>query len=307
MSTRLRPVSRIGSEISISGAVVRVVVTVVTFVATLAAVGLVLAQFSTPNVLTNLPNQLPTLCGVAAVILVLCYLFETSPAAYGLSLDRRWLGDFAGGAVIGVLFQAVSTAAILATGIGRIVGSWSTGVFNDPVSVGIAIGATATAFVIVGLWEDFLFRGVLIRELVVGFTSRKVSRPAATGSAVVVSALVFGALHLNAGVAGLSASVAVTQAVIGGLYFGLAYVLTDSLALPVGIHFSTNLWTTVVFGQPESGYPAAFRLTRPFDLSADLIVVLLLPTAVLVAAVVLWVRATRGEIPEASLQRVKKH
>jgi len=307
MSTRLRPVSRIGSEISISGAVVRVVVTAVTFVATLAAVGLVLAQFSTPNVLTNLPNQLPTLCGVAAVILVLCYLFETSPAAYGLSLDRRWLGDFADGAVIGVLFQAVSTAAILATGIGRIVGSWSTGVFNDPVSVGIAIGATATAFVIVGLWEDFLFRGVLIRELVVGFTSRKVSRPAATGSAVVVSALVFGALHLNAGVAGLSASVAVTQAVIGGLYFGLAYVLTDSLALPVGIHFSTNLWTTVVFGQPESGYPAAFRLTRPFDLSADLIVVLLLPTAVLVAAVVLWVRATRGEIPEASLQRVKKH
>jgi len=284
-----------------------VVVTAVTFVATLAAVGLVLAQFSTPNVLTNLPNQLPTLCGVAAVILVLCYLFETSPAAYGLSLDRRWLGDFADGAVIGVLFQAVSTAAILATGIGRIVGSWSTGVFNDPVTVGIAIGATATAFVIVGLWEDFLFRGVLIRELVVGFTSRKVSRPAATGSAVVVSALVFGALHLNAGVAGLSASVAVTQAVIGGLYFGLAYVLTDSLALPVGIHFSTNLWTTVVFGQPESGYPAAFRLTRPFDLSADLIVVLLLPTAVLVAAVVLWVRATRGEIPEASLQRVRKH
>jgi membrane protease YdiL (CAAX protease family) len=307
MSTRLRPVSRIGSEVSVSGAAVRVVVAAVTFVATLAAVGLVLAQFPTPNVLTNLPNQLPMLCGVAAVILVLCHLFETSPAAYGLSLGQRWLGDFAGGAVIGVLFQAVSTAAILATGSGRIVSSWSMGVFNDPVTVGLAIGATAAAFVVVGLWEDFLFRGVLIRELVVGFISRKVSRPAAAGSAVVVSALVFGALHLNAGAAGLSASVAVTQAVVGGLYFGLAYVLTDSLALPVGIHFSTNLWATVVFGQPESGYPAAFRLTRPFDLSADLIVVLLLPTAVLVAAVVLWVRATRGEIAEVSLQTVGEH
>ncbi|WP_217900383.1 CPBP family intramembrane glutamic endopeptidase [Halorubrum sp. Eb13] len=172
------------------------------------------------------------------------------------------------------------------------------------MTVGLAIGATAAAFVIVGLWEDFIFRGVLIRELVVGLTSRQVSRPAATGSAVVVSALVFGAIHLNAGAAGLSASVAVVQAVVGGLYFGLAYVLTDSLALPVGIHFSTNLWTSVVFGQPESGYPAAFRLTRPFDLGADLIVVLLLPTAVLIVAIMLWVRVTRGEVPEASLRPV---
>ncbi|WP_170938239.1 MULTISPECIES: CPBP family intramembrane glutamic endopeptidase [unclassified Halorubrum] len=280
------------------------VVAAVMFVATFAAVGLVLAQLSTPDVLTNLPNQLPMLCGVAAVVLVISYAFETTPAAYGLSLGRQWLNDFAGGAVIGALFQAVSTAAILATGSGRIVSSWSMGVFSDPVTVGLAIGATAAAFVIVGLWEDFIFRGVLIRELVVGLTSRQVSRPAATGSAVVVSALVFGAIHLNAGAAGLSASVAVVQAVVGGLYFGLAYVLTDSLALPVGIHFSTNLWTSVVFGQPESGYPAAFRLTRPFDLGADLIVVLLLPTAVLIVAIMLWVRVTRGEVPEASLRPV---
>ena len=293
-----------GGETSIGGAVTRVVITAVTFVATLAAVGLVFAQLPSPDVLTNLPNQLPRLCGVAAVILVVSYAFGTGPATYGLSLGRRWLGDFAGGAVIGVLFQALSTTAILATGSGRIVSSWSMGVFNDPVTVGLAIGATAVGFIIVGLWEDLLFRGVLIREFVVGLTSRRISRSTATGSAVVVSALVFGVLHLNAGAAGLSTSVAVIQAVVGGLYFGLAYVLTDSLALPVGIHFSTNLWTTVVFGLPESGYPAAFRLTRPFNLSADLIVMLLLPAAVLVAAIVLWVRVTRGEVPDASLRSV---
>lgn len=135
MSTRFRPVSRIGSEVSVSGAAVRVVATAVTFVASLVAVGLVPAQYSPPNVLTNLPNQLPMLCGIAAVILVLCYLFETDPTAYGLSLGRRWLGDFADGAAIGVLFQAVSTAVILATGSGGIVSSWSMGVFNDPVTV----------------------------------------------------------------------------------------------------------------------------------------------------------------------------
>jgi CAAX amino terminal protease family. len=106
---------------------------------------------------------------------------------------------------------------------------------------------------------------------------------------------------VNAGVAGLSTTVVVLQAVVGGLYFGLAYVLTDSLALPVGIHFSTNLWITVVFGQPDSGFPAAFRLTRPFDLGFELITVLFLPVGVLIAAIFLWVKATRGEIPKASL------
>ena len=276
------------------------VVTVI-FVATVVAVELLTAQLPTPTVLTIIPEQIAMLCGLGAVLLVVSEAFDSSPAAYGLSLSRRWLGDFIGGAVIGVLFQAVTTAAILSTGTGRIVSSWSMGVFNDLVTVGLAIAATAIGLVIVAVWEDFLFRGVLIRELVVGLASRGVSRPTATWSAVLVSAVVFGALHLNAGAAGLSVSVAVLQAVVGGLYFGLAYALTDSLALPIGIHFSTNLWLKIVFGQPESGYPAAFRLTRPFDLSADLLVVLFLPAGILVGAVFIWVRVTRGVIPDVSL------
>lgn len=177
-------------------------------------------------------------------------------------------------------------------------GRWG---FDAPVDVAVPIGATALAFIFVALGEDLLFRGVLIREFTTGLTSRNLSRASATGVAVVAAALLFGSLHLNAGAAGLSTGVAVLQAVVGGVYFGIAYVLTDSLALPVGIHFSTNLWATVVFGQPDSGYPTAFRLTRQIDLGADLTVLLVLPAGVLIAAVFLWVRATRGEIPELSL------
>lgn len=290
-----------GANSSTAGAAIRVTVAFVVFFVTLAAIGTVVAQVPTPNVLTNLPNHIATLCGVAAVVFVSARAFDVSPATYGLKMDRRWISDLLGGIAIGVLFQAVSTIAILATGAGTIVDQWSMGVFDGPTAIVIAIGATVLAFFIIALWEDLLFRGVLIREFVVGLTARGVSRVVATGSAVVVAALVFGALHLNAGAAGLSTGVVVFQAVVGGLYFGLAYVLTDSLALPVGIHFSTNLWTTVVFGQPDSGFPAAFRLTRPFDLGAELITVLLIPVVILVAAVFVWVRATRGEIPEMSL------
>ena len=290
-----------GADSSAVGAAIRATVAAAVYFLTLLIVGLVVARVSTPNVLTNLPNQIATLCSVAAVLFVSARAFGVSPATYGLDMNRRWVKDLLGGFVIGVLFQVVSTAAILATGAGTIVSRWSMGVFENSFTVAIAVGATLVAFFIIALGEDLLFRGVLIREFMIGIRSRGVSRLVATMSAVVGSALLFGILHLNAGAAGFSTAVAVLQAVVGGLYFGLAYVLTDSLALPVGIHLSTNLWAKVVFGQPDSGYPAAFRLTRPFDLGADLLVIYLLPVVVLVAAVFGWVRATRGELPEASL------
>lgn len=294
-------VTRMGAGSTAVGATVRAVVAFVVFFATLVVVGLVLSRVPTPSVLTNLPDQVPIFCGVGAVLFVLARAFDVSPAAYGLDLDRRWGTDLLGGVLIGVLFQALSTAAILATDAGRIVDRWALGVASGPVTAVIALGATVVAFFAVALGEDLLFRGILIREGVIGLASRGVSRLGATAAAVAGSALLFGSLHLNAGAEGLSTAVVVLQAVVGGLYFGLAYVLTDSLALPVGIHLSTNLWTVVVFGQPDSGFPAAFRLTRPFELGPELVIIYLLPVGVLVAAVVGWVRATRGEFPKASL------
>lgn len=297
----MNSLTRMGADSSAVGAAIRVTVAFVVFFVAVAGIGLVIAQIATPDVLTNLPNQIASLIGVVAVMFVSARVFNVSPAAYGLNIDRRWVRDLLGGSAIGVLFQAVSTAAILGTGAGTIVGRWSMGIFDSSATVVIALGATVVAFFIVALSEDLLFRGILIREFVVGLTSRGVSRTVGTGSAVIVSALVFGALHVNAGATGLSTGVVVLQAILGGLYFGLAYVLTDSLALPIGIHLSTNLWLTVVFGQPDSGFPAAFRLTRPFDLGAELIIILFLPVGILIAAVFGWILATRGEIPEASL------
>jgi len=284
------------------GTAVRVVVSFVVFFLMFAVIGAVIARVPAPDFLASLPGQIAALCGVGAVVFVSARAFDVSPAAYGLRMDRRWISDLLGGAAIGVLFQAVSTAAIIVIGAGTVVDRWSKGIFDSPATIAMALGATVLAFFIIALWEELLFRGVLIRELVVSLGSRGVSRVVATGSAVVTSALVFGMLHVNAGAAGLSTPVVVLQAVVGGLYFGTAYVLTDSLALPVGIHFSTNLWTTVVFGQPESGFPAAFRLTRPFALGVELIIVLFFPVGILLLAVFLWVRATRGEVPEASLR-----
>lgn len=293
--------ARKGTTASPTSATIRIVTAFVMYFGLLAVVGLAISRVSTPNVLTILPRQVPALCSIAAVVVVSACVFDIHPAAYGLDIDRQWISDLLGGIFLGVVYQGIVTAAIITTGAGTVVDRWSMGVFDAYVDVAVAVRATAVAFMIVAVGEDLLFRGVLIREFTTGLTSRNFSRTSATGVAVVAAALLFGSIHLNAGAAGLSTGVVVLQAVVGGLYFGIAYVLTDSLALPVGIHFSTNLWTAVVFGQPDSGYPTAFRLTRRIDLGPDLIVLLLLPAGVLVATVFTWVRATRGEVPEISL------
>ncbi|MEZ3165122.1 CPBP family intramembrane glutamic endopeptidase [Halorubrum sp. RMP-47] len=297
----MNSIARAGTDSSLTGAAIRTTAAFVLFFVSLIVVGLPLSRIQTPSILSILPDQIPTLCGFVAIVFVSGRVFDVSLAAYGLNTDRRWMSDLVGGMLIGVLFQAVTTVAILTTGAGTIVEQWSMGVFDSVVAVVIVVGATVIAFLIVALGEDLLFRGVLIRESVTGFTDRNVSRPVATGLAVIVAALLFGMVHLNAGAAGLSTEFAVLQAVVGGLYFGIAYVLTDSLALPVGIHLSTNLWTTVVFGQPDSGFPAAFRLTRQISLGTDVILLLFFPAGVLVAAVFIWVKLTRGEHPDFSL------
>lgn len=297
----MRSLTQVASERSIGGITTRISTAFILYFGSLVAVGLAVSRVQTPNILTLLPNQIPTLCGLAVVLFVFTRVFDIHPGTYGLDLDARWGRDLLGGALIGCLYQGLATAAILVTGAGTIVDRWSMGVFTDGASVAVALGTTAVAYFIVAVGEDLLFRGVLIREFVAGLSARRVSRPTATATAVVASALLFGALHLNAGAAGLSTGVVVLQAVVGGLYFGIAYVLTDSLALPVGIHFSTNLWTTVVFGEPDSGYPAAFRLTRQIDLGVDLVALLVVPAGILVAAIFAWARATRGDRFGASL------
>jgi hypothetical protein len=78
-----------GADSTAVGATIRAVVASVVFFATLGVLGLALSPVPTPDVLTNLPGQIPTFCGVGAVLAVSAWAFDVGPAAYGLDLDRR--------------------------------------------------------------------------------------------------------------------------------------------------------------------------------------------------------------------------
>lgn len=120
--------TRKGATASPTGATIRIVTAFAMFFGPIVVVGVAISRVPTPNIVTLLPDQIPTLCGVAAVVLVSARVFDVSPAAYGLNVDRRWMSDLLGGVVLGAVYQGVVTAAILATGAGTIVDRWSMGV-----------------------------------------------------------------------------------------------------------------------------------------------------------------------------------
>ena len=109
-------------------------------------------------------------------------------------------------------------------------------------------GSVTTAFALLGLAvgaaaaEEVVFRGVLLRHL---------EARAGTWVALVVTAVLFGAVHLTNPAATTWGVTALT--IEAGLSLGAAYVATRSLWLPVGLHLGWNFAMSGVFGTELSG------------------------------------------------------
>lgn len=275
----------------------RVVFSFAVFFGTLIAASTLLGQVPFPEALVNADTTLAVFLAVAVLLILgMRFVARRSLAGYGLALDRRWWLNAGAGLLAGLVFQGLFTGLLFAFGSARLVGTLSPGIGTSQVTVVIAFVATVCAMVAVALWEEFLFRAVLIQNALEGLAARGVERRTAVVVALVGSALVFGLPHATAVARGASVGWAVLQAVVAGLYFGLAYVLTGSLAFPVALHFSTNFWVVSVFGQPDSTFPALLRLERELQADPTGIVAGFLPTVVLAGLILGWVSLTRGDI-----------
>lgn len=148
------------------------------------------------------------------------------PAATAASGLRR-------GAVLGIVLFTVTIALIAMFGGYRAHGwgSFWAGVATLGVS-GIAAAAV----------EELMFRAVLFRI---------VEEWAGTKAALVVSALVFGLLHLVNPDATVGGALAI--AIEAGLMLGAVYAATRSLWLPIGLHLGWNLAEGGLFGVTVSG------------------------------------------------------
>ena len=97
-------------------------------------------------------------------------------------------------------------------------------------------------WIIISFVEELSFRGYIMQGL---------GRAWGMPLAVVVSSLLFGAVHaLNPNANALG----VANIVVVGILFACAYLVTRSLWLPVGLHIGWNLAEIQWFGFPGSGH-----------------------------------------------------
>lgn len=145
---------------------------------------------------------------------------------------RRALPETTTGLALGfILFSA--TMAIL----------WAIGVYY-PAGWGSAKGlAEPLAFaVLAGILEELLFRGYLFRLS---------SRIIGTWGALIFTSALFGLAHLGNKGATLSSGIAIMLE--AGVLLGSAYVVTQRLWFPIGLHIAWNFTEGSVFGMQVSG------------------------------------------------------
>lgn len=150
--------------------------------------------------------------------------------------DLRWIAHLCLGSALGGLLMAAPAVVLMLGGWVR----WEVAAAN-PTALWSAVLLMAG----VAVAEELLFRGVLFQRLIAGIGH---------WPAQIVIGLFFVLTHLgNPGMEGATRIWAGVNIFAASILFGLAYVRTRSLALPIGLHFMANVTQGIVLGFGVSG------------------------------------------------------
>lgn len=187
------------------------------------------------------------IAAILSVVIARRRLDRRSVLSLGLGWDRRagrdlLVGIGLAGGMIGVIFLIERAAGWL-----RVQGAaWET------AGAGIVLvrtAATLVVFVVIGLYEELIFRGYWLQNLL-----DSMRRPTAIG----LSAIGFALGHaFNPS----SSAASLLGLFLAGIFFAYAYLRTRNLWLPIGLHIGWNFFVSTVFGFPVSGIES-FNLLR---------------------------------------------
>ena len=231
-----------------------------------------------------------------AMILVGVYtarvLERSALGDFGLNVDSQWLGTFATGVVISLFGVSIS---------------WWWGVFRGIRSIDLTVAGVRSSaephvvlavlavfvgyFLLGNVYEELLYRRIMIDNFAEGLAARGLSTRAAVGLATVASLVVFGILH----VVYRGTVVVAIDATLTGMMFAFAYLITGDLALPTGVHFG-RLITSVLSGGSYGvvEIPAIGEVTQN-TLTANL-EVRFVQIGIVCILVCLWVYLNHGSI-----------
>jgi len=171
-------------------------------------------------------------CALLTVVAVTGLIERRNPAAIGLDV-RHGIIDWLKGAGVGAAYLCASVGILALLGGYRITGV---------AFAGQALASGLLLHVLVGVFEETLFRGILFRFLEEGFGS---------WIALTVTALFFGFSHLSNPHATVWGAIAI--ALEAGVSIGAVYMATRSLWFAMGLHTAWNFLQGTVFGVAVSG------------------------------------------------------
>jgi len=184
--------------------------------------------------------------GALLLTLLVVKLFEKRAVdSYGLPLRQAFRGTFWRGAVLGF----VSLTGLLVA-IRTLHGFYFDGIGLSGRALWYYILVWAVAFLLVGVFEEYCFRGYLQYVL---------TRGMGFWPAAIVTSLLFGAVHAsNPGE--WKSRVGLISVVAVGMFFCLTLRRTGTLWFAVGFHAAWDYAQTFVYGVADSGYPSVGHL-----------------------------------------------
>lgn len=202
---------------------------------------LVLAALLVPTMIMAQQNNMEVSIGVQAMIVLIAsltgQLLRRRPLAevFGM-LNWRWLKELGAGGLIGSAFM-LAPALILGV-FGWVRWQW------NPEGVSVLLPGLLL-FAEVAIAEELLFRGFVFQRLLAGLGQ---------WPAQLIIAAYFLLTHLNnPGMSGSVKGMASINIFLASILFGLAFIQTKSLAMPLGLHWMANWVQGGVLGFGVSG------------------------------------------------------
>lgn len=166
----------------------------------------------------------------------------------GLQLDRPWWNDLFFGLGLGALLMSFVFAVEYTAGWVEIDEFFS--VDQKPTPFVVALIAPILVSLVISIIEELLARGYQLRNMAEGLNMPQLGPGRAIVISWILSSSIFGLLHIfNPNATWLS----ILYLMLTGMFFGLGYVLTGRLGLPIGLHFAWNFVQGNIFGFPVSG------------------------------------------------------
>ena len=214
---------------------------------------LVLASILMPALLVAQQNSMDVSIGLQAVIIVIaswiCQLLRRKSLTELLGkFNMRWLKEFCLGGLAGSALMLVP--ALIMWFLGWVHWQWNPIGFSTLMSIVLLFVGVAAA-------EELLFRGFIFQRLIAGLGQ---------WPAQLILAGYFLLTHLNnPGMTGDVKILASINIFIASLMFGVAFIRTKSLAMPLGLHFMANLTQGGVLGFGVSGTDQSGLLKPVFN------------------------------------------